>query len=122
MSMALRVQYFLIAICFVFNSAIAVYGAKTSSYKLPKLSEELEFIFYTSIIPAFLMLIAAYGRKNISPILLVCILVTCISGMFFLVLYEGSRDPSRIFYLGIHWLITYLFALISLISIKSKST
>lgn len=118
---AMRIHYLFIGACGVLNTAINAYGARTSTYTPPTWLDAVFGPALTwALLPCGLMVIAAYNRKFISFFLVGCAVLTLLSGFFWGYLYVTETDSSRIFLLGAHWFLTFIFAVVSLFAPREK--
>jgi len=116
----MRIHYYLIAACSVLNTAINAYSTRTSTYTPPTWLEALWPAIFWSLVPCGLILIGAHKRKRISTLLIICTVLTLLSGFFWGYLYVTEHDPSRIFLLGANWVLTFIFAFVPLFSPQEK--
>ena len=112
-------NYACIIVCVLLNSAILIYAGDNPSDKQSPLIAKFVMLAWVAFVPAIIIALSASKKKSASFLIIVCCLLTVLSGAIFTCLYEATVDPSRVLMLAPHFLLTYIFALITLLALKN---
>lgn len=114
-------NYACISTCMLLNAAIFFYTSDTPSDRQAPLIAKITMLTWVAIVPAVITALSASGKKQASPLIILCCLLTTLSGILFTYLYATSSDPSRVIVLAPHFALTYVFSFVSLFALRSKS-
>lgn len=114
-------NYACISTCMLLNTAILFYASDTPSDRQAPLIAKITMLTWVAIVPAVITAFSASSKKQASPLIILCCLLTTLSGILFTYLYATSNDPSGVFMLAPHFALTYVFSFISLFALRSKS-
>lgn len=114
-------NYTCISTCMLLNTAILFYADDTPSDRQAPLIAKITMLTWVAIVPAVITALSASSKKQASPLIILCCLLTTLSGILFTYLYATSNDPSRVIMLTPHFALTYIFAFISLFTLRNKS-
>jgi hypothetical protein len=112
-------NYACIIACVLLNSAILIYAGDNPSDRQTPLTAKLTMLTWVAIVPAAITALSALKKKSASFLIISCCILTVLSGVLFTYLYETTVDPSRVLMLAPHFVLTYIFALITLLAFKS---
>ena len=112
-------NYACIIVCVLLNSAILIYAGDNPSDRQTPQIVKLTMLTWVAFVPAAIMAISALKIKSASLLIISCCIFTVLSGVLFTHLYEITVDPSKVLVLAPHFLLTYIFALITLLAFKN---
>ncbi|MFZ3023238.1 hypothetical protein [Pseudomonas sp.] len=112
-------NYACIIACVLLNSAILIYAGNNPSDGQSPLIAKLVMLTWVAFVPAIITTLSASKKKSASFLIMFCCLLTVLSGALFTYLYEATVDPSRAIMLAPHFVLTYIFALITLLAFKN---
>lgn len=116
------INYTCIIACGILNSAMLMYAGDYLSDRQTPLVAKLIMLVWVAIIPVAITVISALKRKSVSFLIISCCTLTVLSGFLFTHLYEATVDPSRALILAPHFVLTYMFAVITLLVSKGSSS
>lgn len=114
-------NYAYIITCALINLAIFIYATDNPVDRKSSLAVKLYMVAILVVIPAAITALSATRKKSSSGLILSCSLLTILSGAFFINLYSSTIDPSKGLVLAPHYLLTYVFAIITLVAYRNPA-